>query len=674
MQQSAAKNSVRGRLLAATASIARKFKIFRAVWPAVLLSLTVSAGNVKAVEYEFSAPDGPLIWDFSGAYPPPLEMTLFQDADGGLVNNFGARGRVTGSASSVGLNFSLVSRLDYWRRIDSYTMEYVFQSSCATSLTSDRASRVLTGETRCTTLSQKYALFLFDWVPYRDLTTNYTTESVAVPLPAGADGHWKLALDIVSNGTQPSGTASITLASSNVIQFQITGTNATVTKSVLTLQKPYSINSLTFVVLGPEMSLQSVHGYVASQIIDYVAPVATSFLSLQINGSGRVRSLTNGQALVIGKDYTLNAASRPGNLFSNWIVAGIAVTNPTLRFTMISNLVITANFVTNAFIAANGVYNGLFSETNGVRQPSAGFFTLSLANTGAFSGNVSLDGGTHSFSGRFDVSGKSQLQVRRGSKPALTVSLEINFEAQEIHGTVSDGNWTAELFADRAYSKAATNYLGVYTMVISGDDSATDFLGDGIATLWIDFFGTIHLTGTLADGTHFNRSVKISRNGLWPFYVPLYGNKGSIMSWICFSNQPASSLGGDLIWFKPAKSSGKFYPVGFTNQTSAIGSSFWGPGPSNGRLQLNFTNGVLILAGGNLPSALTNTLDNSGTAGGTSRVGLKWNVIDGSVSGSFVHPATGRSTSLRGVLLQNQNVARGHFLGTNQSGSFILYQ
>jgi len=94
----------------------------------------------------------------------------------------------------------------------------------------------------------------------------------------------------------------------------------------------------------------------------------------------------------------------------------------------------------------------------------------------------------------------------------------------------------------------------------------------------------------------------------------------------------------------------------------------------NGKPQLSFTNGLLILDGGNLPFALTSAFNGNGTATGTNRINLKWDVTSGRVSGSFIHPATGRSASLQGVILQNQNLARGFFLGTNQSGSFFLHQ
>ena len=86
------------------------------------------------------------------------------------------------------------------------------------------------------------------------------------------------------------------------------------------------------------------------------------------------------------------------------------------------------------------------------------------------------------------------------------------------------------------------------------------------------------------------------------------------------------------------------------------------------------SNGVLILAGGNLPLMMTDTFQPNGGAEGTNRIRLRWNTISGAVSGSFIHPATGRRSALEGVLLQNQNSVRGFFLGTNQSGSFTLEQ
>jgi hypothetical protein len=329
-------------------------------------------------------------------------------------------------------------------------------------------------------------------------------------------------------------------------------------------------------------------------------------------------------------------------------------------------------------LLTKGTYTGLFYELDGVHQPSSGFFTLSLTASRAFSGKMLVDGGAYGFSGRFDTNNQAQFQVARSRKSPLLVRLQIDSTVPEVYGTVTDGNWLAELSADHAFSSSgnpATNYVGVYNLSIPGDDDSGDcFLGDGFASLTIDFNGAIHLSGELADGTRFSQASHVSQNGQCPLYVSLYAGKGSLVSWLTFSNFPSSTLGGDLIWIKPAIVSSKFYAAGLTNQTLAVGSSFIGPIPSHGHQQLSFNNAVVTLQGGNLPAPITYTVGSSNSASATGALSLKWDSISGLVRGSFLHPATGKTTPIHGVLLQSQAVARGYFLGVNQSGSFTLQQ
>ncbi len=325
---------------------------------------------------------------------------------------------------------------------------------------------------------------------------------------------------------------------------------------------------------------------------------------------------------------------------------------------------------------AKGTYNGLFSELNADRQASSGSLTLTVTAGGAFSGKLLLDGGGYAFQGRFDLNGSAQIQVARGHKSPLTLALQIDSDGSEVYGTATDGNWLAKLSADHVISDPATNYVGVYTLVIPGHpDLGNGALGEGYATIAVDFRGAIRMNGELADGTRFNQTSRISNNGEWPLYVPLYGGRGLLTGWIGFTNFPATSLGGELVRLKPNQRGAKYYASGLTNQTSAFGSSFTGPIQSHGQRWLNFSNAVLVLEGGNLTDSMTNVVSgHNSTVSSNTVAALKWNTISGLVRGSFTHPVTGKDTLLQGVLVQNQNRACGYFLGTNQSGSFRLVE
>src|SRR4029077_19676238 len=111
----------------------------------------------------------------------------------------------------------------------------------------------------------------------------------------------------------------------------------------------------------------------------------------------------------------------------------------------------------------------------------------------------------------------------------------------------------------------------------------------------------------LSDGTKVSQSVPVSRNGLWPLYIPLYSGKGSIMSWIAFTNQVDTDLNGALSWIKPADSRARYYPGGFTNECNVIGSAYTPPASST-NFVLGFTNAQVVFSGGNLNSSFTNSL------------------------------------------------------------------
>jgi hypothetical protein len=148
-----------------------------------------------------------------------------------------------------------------------------------------------------------------------------------------------------------------------------------------------------------------------------------------------------------------------------------------------------------------------------------------------------------------------------------------------------------------------------------------------------------------------------------------------VFGWLTFSNQPASSLGGTLYWFRPAGNTPAVYQTGFTNTVQVVGSAY---NPADQPL-LALSTGQVTLDGGNLPFTITNqiTLEPNGTITvpppNTNKLAVKLNNTTGAVTGTFANPSNPKQIlKLNGVLLQNQTDAAGYFLGTNQSGAFRL--
>ncbi len=404
--------------------------------------------------------------------------------------------------------------------------------------------------------------------------------------------------------------------------------------------------------------------------------IVPSPLTVTTIGSGKITPALNGHLLEVGMPYLLTAAPNPGNLFSNWS-GSLSSSNPALHFIMQSNLVLQANFVPNPFIPQEGGFSGLFYDTNGVARQSSGFFHLTLMSNGVFSAGIQIGGGSFSASGQFDLTGHAQLTIPRLHATPLTADLQLDF-SNHLSGAISDGTWNAVLNASRAVFNAvnnrATNYLGQYTMAIAGGDGVVSPGGEGYATFSVNAAGVIVMGGSLADGTAISQSVALSGDGQWPLYVAL-PNGGSVLSWITFSNQPAATLGGALMWIRPAGPTPGLYRAGFTNLTFVTGSRY---GETNGVPVLTLNNGQAVLSGPSLAASLTNGV--SVNANNTLQVGagaehlslILTNRATGLIIGSFRFPGTGAVTPVRGVILQEQGQAQGYFLGAGQSDEFLI--
>jgi len=419
-------------------------------------------------------------------------------------------------------------------------------------------------------------------------------------------------------------------------------------------------------------------GSVTSSVATLTVYVVTLPCSLSKTGSGTLTGPTNGQLLELGKAYVLKATPTPGNLFSNWIVGGQAVIGPTLNFIMSSNLTVVANFVPNPFPGLKGAYSGLFHPaTSHPPHEQSGYFTLAVTDKGTYSGKLLLNGGAFSISGALGLDLSAQKSVLRKGTNELYVSLQLTSGADQVTGYVSNALWVSELFGYRAAfhsaTNPATNQLGKYTMLLSGsDDAAASPLGLGCATIAVASSGAAAIKGTLADGTAAAQKGALAANGQLPVYTKLYSGKGSLFGWLTFTVTATNDVPGLLLWTKKDVIVGNYYPGGFTNEVLTLASRY--TPPAKGTAVLGFSNSVVLLEAGNLANPATNDVFLSSlnkitvTSTNTNKLALVLTSSSGLLKGSHVNPQTLRKSTIKGVVLQKQNLGGGFFLGTNQSG------
>ncbi len=336
----------------------------------------------------------------------------------------------------------------------------------------------------------------------------------------------------------------------------------------------------------------------------------------------------------------------------------------------------TIAITTNDFWHITGNYSGLFYDSP-VAEASAGLLKFNLTYNRVFSGSISIAGGVYSFSGKaFNTNGAVAFTVARAGKPTLTINLQLDLTngTDQVSGTVANGTWTVPLRGDRAVTSVVNPTPGNYTMAFVGlGDGLSSPAGDGIADVKVSTNGTITLTGgTLADSAPFTASSYLSKNRQWPFYVSLYSGGGSVIGWIMFTNLANADMTGDLTWIKPVTIA-TFYPGGFTNSLSVIGSAF---AIVPGVPALAANTGTIDLTGPTLATLVDDYLltTNSTITVTTNHdhVSLTLTKTTGVITGTFNSVPTGNGTPIKGILIQKENRARGFFHTTHQSGDFLM--
>jgi hypothetical protein len=408
-------------------------------------------------------------------------------------------------------------------------------------------------------------------------------------------------------------------------------------------------------------------------------PTCAITLTASPSGAGMT---SGGGAFKTGSTRTVRATAAKGFIFDNWTENG-AVASSSAGYTFVLNRSrsLVANFIPNPFPSVSGTYTGLFlDETNGVSPRSAGCITVSPTAGGAFSGTLQVAGSRSTLSGQFDNSGRASVTVPRQNANPLLVELQLYLSpgADHITGHVSDGTWTAEIVANRAFFDGKTvvaPQFGTYTLIFSWDPaSAAVAAGFSYGTLSVSKAGAVSCQLFLADGTKITPSSSLSKDGQWPLYSSLNAGQGVVAGWVDFTNVPAGDLAGALVWIKPDNASSQLYPNGFSLASSVSGSHYTQPG--KGANVLSLTDANVLLEGGNLAGNITCHIslspNNRVTDLSGNNLGLTFTLATGIFTGHLTDPATRKQISFSGVVLQKQNAGYGYFLGINQSGQVLL--
>lgn len=404
--------------------------------------------------------------------------------------------------------------------------------------------------------------------------------------------------------------------------------------------------------------------------------VVTAPLTVEIDGNTGTTTLTNNQLLELGKTYSITARPATGFIFRDWL-GTINSQSATISFVMEPNFVLQPSFIPNPFIPIQGVYSGLFSDTNGATPTSAGYFTVTVKGTGAFSGRILLGGVRHSFSGVFPANGIADKTILRRGKPALNLHMQLGFDGG-LSGTVTQDSVSSDLEAELAQSTTNSARTKYTLLIPPTTDPVTAPGGYGFGSVGVDLKGNLRFKGVLGDKTSMSQKTMVSRTGRWPLFVSHSRGRGVLLGWLSFINELDSDIRGENVtWAKLPSALDRFYPNGFTNSGTVIGS-LYSP-PLRGMTIFNSPNpvsGSLEISGGNLSAPITNTFllstNNKLTVTSTNKTTLSISSSSGLLKGSFTHPDTRKAASIKGAILQKSMWGGGVFLGTNQSGSLLL--
>lgn len=357
--------------------------------------------------------------------------------------------------------------------------------------------------------------------------------------------------------------------------------------------------------------------------------------------------------------------------------------------------------------ALAGTYNAVLEATGAPDFDTTGLVSVTVTNTGIFSGKVTLSDVTVPFTGVIANNGVARF-FRTGfasftAPPVFDLLSNIGNDAEEhesylgaisftidetngITGTLQTTQTGGSVLANFDGKKAPFSSLnpvpaalvGLYTVVFPSKeqtpavDHTTYPQGDGWATLTVSSAGIAKFSGKLADGTAFSSSVPLRADNSVVFFRQLYRKRGAIAGDIALADLPDSDLTGPgLVWLRPELRRARYYPSGWPDgiRVDAVGTKFTSLASLNfGQGAIDLVNGNVsfVFTDGNLASTLIHPVNISPTTGAVVRATasgtahtLSFSPGTGAFTGTFPH-TNGKNRLFNGILL-NKGANKGGF-------------
>jgi hypothetical protein len=369
-----------------------------------------------------------------------------------------------------------------------------------------------------------------------------------------------------------------------------------------------------------------------------------------------------------GEKLALRAIPAAGHIFSHWETSGQPVLQNPLILFLTEPLDLSARIIPFPF--TSGTFFGALSG-NG----TTGFWRVSLAASGALSGQILLNGRTLSFKGSMDARGDYALNLPRN---AGRIILHQNLGTGVLDGSFTQGTLSATFTGPKlpTFTNASPCPLaGLHNVILRPEApplSPAPPFSTGYLSVAVSKLGACKVVGGLGDGTGVSFSVPLAAGNKISAGVLLPRRGGTLNGSLQFEQTVPETLSGTIRWQRsPDPNPALPWASGFSSLLTATGCRWTPPAAglriipaveaASGSASIRLTNPETTLS-----SALTFSIRHVAVENPVTdlKSAISASASTGAFSGTIHPPGTSSATrfSFRGVFLPVQGIGEGWVL------------